>query len=153
MRLNGSAFINRINDYILIYKNNPRLNDLAANSFARNISAMRYGFEASADYALPANFKVGGDLAWTWGRNQTDHRPLGQIPPLELRLRAGYETQQASLIGVMRAAARQNRVSVGDGNVNGVDIASTPGFAVFGVYGHWRFNQHARLLRDRKSVV
>ena len=145
LRLNGSAFINRINDYILIYKDNPRLNDLAANSFARNISAMRYGFEASADYALPANFKVGGDLAWTWGRNQTDHRPLGQIPPLELRLRAGYETQQASLIGVMRAAARQNRVSVGDGNVNGVDIAPTPGFAVFGVHGHWRFNQHARL--------
>ena len=145
LRLNGSAFANYIKDYILTEKDNPRLNDLAGLTSARNINAMRYGFELGAEYVMDSSWKLGGDMSYTWGRNNTDRVPLGQTPPLELRLRAGYDTEQAALLLSMRAVARQHRVSIGDGNINGVDIGPTPGFAVFGIHGHWRFNKLARL--------
>ncbi len=145
LRINASAFANRIDDYILVETDSPLLNDLAANSFARNIDALRYGFELGAEYVWDRRWKLGGDLAYTWGRNRSDGKPLGQIPPLEGRLRAGYDTEQASLMATLRFAARQSRVAVGQGNVNGVDIGETPGFAVFGIHGYWRFSPAVRL--------
>ena len=144
-RFNGSAFANRIKDYILSEKEQFHLNDLAGLMTARNINATRFGFELGAEYTLASVWKMGGDWAYTWGRNDSDRVPLGQTSPMELRLRAGYDSERMSLMGTLRAVARQNRVSIGDGNINGVDIGPTPGFAVFGVHGHWRFNQTARL--------
>lgn len=125
LHLHGTAFANRINDYILIEKDNPLLNDLAAESTARNVDAVRYGFELGAEYALAGNWKSSASLAYTWGRDQTESRPLGQIPPLEGRLRAGYDSEVFALMGTLRAATRQNRVAFGQGNVNGVDIGPT----------------------------
>ena len=145
LHLHGTAFANRINDYILIEKDNPLLNDLAAESTARNVDAVRYGFELGAEYALAGNWKSSASLAYTWGRNQTESRPLGQIPPLEGRLRAGYDSEVFALMGTLRAATRQNRVAFGQGNVNGVDIGPTPGFAVFGIDGHWQFSRQLRV--------
>lgn len=145
LRLTGAFFANQIKDYILIEKDQPLLNDLAASSVARNIDALRYGFELGGEYTIASHWLLGADLAYTWGRNQTEGRPLGQTPPLEAKLRAGYKTDEKSLMATLRAVARQNRVSVGQGNVNGVDIGATPGFAVLGIHGHWRIAKQARL--------
>ena len=145
VQLHGSFFANRIDDYILIKKDDPTLNDLAANSTARNIDATRYGFELGAERVWSGRWKLTADLSYTWGRNDTERRPLGQIPPLEGKLRFGHDTPEWGLAGTMRVASHQHRVAVGQGNVNGVDIGTTPGFAVFGVQGHWRASSMLRL--------
>ncbi len=142
-----SAFYNKITDFILIQSQvfkgmtMPMMGMPASPIYvtaARNVNATTYGAEAGAAWQLADNWKLDGSLAYVRGTNDTDGTPLGQIPPLEVRLGLNYDDKVWSFGGLLRAVAAQNRVAVNQGNIAGQDIARSSGFSVFSLNGGWR---------------
>jgi iron complex outermembrane receptor protein len=129
-----SAYAGHIDDFVLFDYGRGMM----ASTRARNVDARIGGLEAGAEYRPTRAWKLEGSLAYAWGRNLDDHRPLPQMPPLEARLGASWRRGSWSFGGLVRAAARQTRVAVGQGNVTGRDIGESPGFAVFSVNAAYR---------------
>jgi iron complex outermembrane receptor protein len=77
-----SAYVGHVNDFIL-FRYDP--ND-AYISQVDNINATIMGGEADVDYKLTDSWKTDASLAYSWGRNMEDGKPLPQMPPLEARL-------------------------------------------------------------------
>lgn len=110
-------------------------------SQAGNVNARTAGGEAGLVYSLSTRWKADATLAWAWGRNQSEHRPLPQMPPLETRLGLTYDTGIWSVGGLWRIAAAQHRVAVGQGNIVGQDLGPSAGFGVFSLNGGYRFSR------------
>jgi len=137
-RLSFSAafFYSDVEDYILIQSN--YLKGTRRTTVSRNVDAATWGGEADAVYAVSPTLKVYGALASTRGRNDTDDRPLAQMPPLEARLGLDY-ARGAWLAGALvRSVAAQDRYVVSQGNIVGQDLGPTPGFTVVALNGGWR---------------
>ncbi|MDY1547860.1 TonB-dependent copper receptor [Luteibacter sahnii] len=132
-----SAYTGVVNDFILIRYG---LNAMATGA-ARNVSARTAGGEAGAVFALTDHWKVDGTLAYAWGENRTDHRPLPQMPPLEARFGLTYDTGAWSAGALWRVVHSQHHVAVGDGNIVGQDLGPTGGFGVFSLNGGYRFSK------------
>lgn len=112
---------------------------------ADNIDARIMGAELGAGYRFNPNWKGDASLAWAWGKNSSDDRPLPQIPPLEARLSLTWERGDWSAGGLWRLVAAQNRVAENQGSIVARDFDESPGFGVFSVNGAWRLNRHYRL--------
>ncbi|MDO8312796.1 MAG: TonB-dependent copper receptor [Sideroxyarcus sp.] len=138
-----SAFYNKITDFNLIQSNVNKGTMMmpAYVTVTRNVNATTYGAEAGLAYQLADSWKVDGSLAYVRGSNDTDSTALGQIPPLEVRIGAGYDDKVWSFGGLLRGVAAQSRVAVNQGNIAGQDIAASSGFSVFSVNGGWRANK------------
>lgn len=125
-----SLFYADYDDYILIQS--------APTNTARNIDAHSLGGEIDLAYALTDSLSIYTALSYVRADNDTDDRPLGQTPPLEWRANLQYD--DGTYLGgvVLRAAAEQNRVAVGQGNIAGTDIGTTDGFFTLAVNAGWR---------------
>ncbi len=133
-----SLFASTVEDFILIQ---PAL----AATPTRNVAARTYGGEASVEYAFASGWTATTSLAYVRGTNETDDRPLAQMPPLEGRLGLNYATKTWTAGGLLRLVAEQNRVAVGQGNIVGQDLGSTPGFVVFSLNGGYQLTAYAKL--------
>ncbi|HEX9011247.1 MAG TPA: TonB-dependent copper receptor [Holophagaceae bacterium] len=141
LRTSVSAFYGEVRDFILIQSNvaKPAMGGTTRlATVARNVDATTWGGEAAATLALTSRLKAEGSLSYVHGSNDTDHRPLGQMPPLEGRLGLTWDTGTWSLGGLLRAVDRQGRVAVNQGNIVGQDLGPTAGFAVVSLNGGWR---------------
>ena len=138
-----SAFVNRVNDYILYQSNVPK--GMSTATITRNVDASSWGGEAGAGYAFTPNWKADASVAYVYGTNLTDHVPLGQQPPLEGRLGLTYATPVWSVGGLARFVAEQDRYAVDQGSIAGQDLGRTGGFSVFSLNAGWKFNPHATL--------
>lgn len=141
LRASVSAFYGEVRDFILIQSGVPKPAMGGATrmaTVARNVDATTWGGEAAAALALTARLRAEGSLAYVHGTNDTDGRPLAQMPPLEARLGLTWDSGVWSLGGLLRAAARQDRVAVNQGNIVGQDLGPTGGFAVVSLNGGWR---------------
>ncbi|AHM71550.1 TonB-dependent copper receptor [Yersinia hibernica] len=127
-QLNGwmSAYLGRVNDFIL-FKYNP--NNLRISQ-ADNINATIMGGEMGAGYAFNDNWKADASLAYSWGENTSNNRPLPQIPPLEARLGLTFEAGDWSSTALWRLVSSQQRIALNEGNVVGKDFADSAGFGV-----------------------
>ena len=146
--LNASLFANRVDDFLLVQSGLAKpagMTGTRSATVTRAIDAETWGGELSANYRLTERWRVDTTLAYTRGRNRTDGRPLAQIPPLEARLSLLYTRADWSAAALLRAAARQDRVAVGQGNIVGQDLGATPGFAVVSLNASWRMHPWARL--------
>lgn len=121
-----SAYLGRVNDFIL-FKYDP--NNLRISQ-ADNINATIMGGEMGAGYAFNDNWKADASLAYAWGENTSNHRPLPQIPPLEARLGLTFEAGDWSSTALWRLVSSQHRVAINEGNVVGKDFADSAGFGV-----------------------
>lgn len=133
-----SLFASSVKDFILV-DTNPGAAE------ARNIDARRYGGEAEVKWRLLPTLEAGASLAYTRGTNRSDHRPLGQTPPLELKTSLNWDNGVWSAGALWRVAAKQNRYAIGQGNIIGQDLGPTPGFGVFSINGGWRINRNVTL--------
>ena len=133
-----SVFASQVNDFILV-------DTRPGAAAARNIKARRYGGEAEVRWRLAPAWQLGSSLAYTHGTNRTDHRPLGQTPPLELKASLNWDNGTYSAGLLWRVAAKQKRYAIGQGNIIGQDLGPTGGFGVLSVNGGWRINRHAVL--------
>ena len=128
----ASVFYARHDDYILI-ENQPAVSAYAVN--ARNIDATTWGAETDLSYQFTPHWTGTMALAWVHGENDTDDRPLGQMPPLEGRFGVNYDAGSWSAGALWRLVDGQHRVAEGTGNIVGQDIGDSAGFGVFSIHG------------------
>ena len=83
-----SFFYSDLNDFITVY-------DLAgpvknARSF-KNVNATLYGGEINLNLFLPFDLHLQGGVSYTWARDDTNDKPLPEMPPLQGRIAARYD--------------------------------------------------------------
>ncbi|WP_421270603.1 TonB-dependent copper receptor [Aeromonas veronii] len=126
-----SLFSANIKDYLL-YNSSTRK--------VRNIDAQTRGGELEGRWQFAEQWRLDGGLAVVYGENQSDNKPLAQMPPLDGKLALGWQPDEAlsfTLLG--RAVAAQDRVDVGSGTVAGQDQGEAPGFFAMNLSGAWQF--------------
>jgi iron complex outermembrane receptor protein len=138
-----SAYAGRIDDYLLFRYDAGGM--MGPTSSVSNVDARIHGAEAGVEWRPAEAWTLGGSLAWAWGENRDGDRPLPQMPPLEGRWSLAWRGERWSFGSLLRVAARQGRVSIGEGNVVGRDLGPAPGFGVFSVNGGYRFGPRAQL--------
>lgn len=111
----------------------------------RNIDARLMGGEVDASYRFNPNWLGTATLAYVFGQNRTDDRPLAQQPPLELRLGLNYEQGDYSVGALWRLAASQHRYDLYQGNIVGGDRGPSAGFGVFSLNAGWRAHPNVLL--------
>lgn len=122
-----SAFASRVDDYIIL-----------SSSAGKNVDATLLGGEAEVTYRFASYWAIDGALAFTWGRNRSEDKALPQIPPLEGRIGLRYDDGTILAGALVRAAAEQNRVDVGWGNIVGTDIGASDAFATVSLNVGWK---------------
>ncbi|MFL0806576.1 MAG: TonB-dependent copper receptor [Oceanobacter sp.] len=137
-----SAFYARHADFIEI-STRPDVSAFAIQ--AENVDAVTWGLEADARYQFLPQWSVMSSLAWVRGYNLSEHRPLGQIPPLEMRVGLNYDQKSWSAGLLWRGVAEQNRSVAGVGNIVGQDIGDSRDFHVLSLNAAWRFSPDTRL--------
>lgn len=141
LKTSFSGFYGVTADYILIQSAFPQPMPGGAPQLAtvaRNIQASTWGGEWALSAALADPLRLDASLAYTQGENRTDHRPLGQVPPLEARLGLVWEDAVWSAGSLVRMVAPQNRFALNQGSIAGQDLGRTAGFAVFSINAGWR---------------
>lgn len=138
-----SAYAGRVDDFILFTYSTGGM--MGSISSVANVDARIRGGEAGVEYRPAQRWKLGGTLAYAWGENRTQGRPLPQMPPLETRISLAYDDTRWSFGSVLRGVAGQDRVAPEQGNVVGRDLSSSSGFAVFAINGGYRFTDTVQL--------
>ena len=111
----------------------------------RNIDAIRLGGEIEVKWEFAPNWSVSSNLAYTYGKNRTDGKPLAQTPPLEWNNTLAFDNGKFSAGALWKVVAKQNRFSKDQGNIVGQDIGASAGFGVLSVNAGWKFNKYATL--------
>jgi iron complex outermembrane receptor protein len=137
-----SAYAGQLQDYILFNYRSGGM--MGSSTQADNVDARIAGAEAGLEWRPTQDWRLGGTLAYAWGENRDQHRPLPQIPPLEARLSTSYERENWSVGALLRAATRQTRVAPDQGNVVARDLGPTSGFATFSLNAAWRISDELR---------
>jgi iron complex outermembrane recepter protein len=133
-----SAFYSKVSDFILVdYSPMTKM----ATGAVRNVDATTYGAEVGYGQALGGQWKLNSSLAYVHGDNNTDGKPLAQLPPLEGRIGVSYDDKQWSFGALARLVASQNRFDLNKGNIVGKDLGATTGFAIFSLNAGWRPNK------------
>ncbi|RYZ99166.1 MAG: TonB-dependent receptor, partial [Moraxellaceae bacterium] len=143
-----SAYAGKINDYILI-SYHQHAGHSGNSAGAKNIDASIAGTEAGLAYQLTPNLSTDLNLAYSWGRNDSDpqnnHKPLPQIAPLDVRLGLSYQQDQFSVGGLLRMVDKQNRIALNQGNIVGYDLDKSSRFAVLSLNAAYQFNPAFKL--------
>jgi iron complex outermembrane receptor protein len=164
VRFTVSAFASQIDDYLLVQSNvvkttttpaqpgmgtMPGMGGMTTTSrtttITRNVDASTWGGEVDLGLRLADHWNVDASLAYVRGENDTDARPLAQLPPLETRIGLSY-TQPAWSVGtVLRLVSAQDRIALNQGNIVGQDLGRSAGFGVLALHASWRATAHTRL--------
>jgi iron complex outermembrane receptor protein len=119
---------------------------MGTTTTARNVDADIHGAEAGATWKPAMHWRVEGSLAWAWGENRTQNRPLPQMSPFEARLGVNWNDHHRWSAGaLLRGVARQSRVAAGQGNVVGRDLSPTAGFGTLALNVGYRVNDIVQL--------
>lgn len=147
-----SGFVNGISDFILIESNYAKTSMSTGSTMGggmggmtqrtttitRNVDASSWGAEATLACEATKRLTLDASLAYVRGTNETDARPLAQLPPLEGRLVLQYATERWSVGALTRLVAAQDRYAINQGNTVGQDLGPTAAFGVFSLNGGWR---------------
>ncbi|WP_282277323.1 TonB-dependent copper receptor [Stenotrophomonas sp. PS02297] len=137
-----SAYAGRIQDYILFAYRSGGM--MGSSMRAGNADARIAGAEAGLEWRPVHGWKLGSTLAYAWGENRDEQRPLPQIPPLEGRFTASWEHARWSTGALLRVVGRQNRVALDEGNVVARDLGPSAGFATLSLNGAYRISDGLR---------
>ncbi len=144
-----SAYAGQIQDYILFtYHGSGMMGSEPGQQ--RRCAHRRCRSRAGSE---PGCAVEGGTLAYAWGENRDQQRPLPQMPPLEARLSANWEGQRWSAGALLRAVTHQHRVADGQGTVVAQDQGRSAGFATFALNAAYRFSSQQRKLKVRASTI
>lgn len=138
--LNATAWVDKVDDYILRDQFS-----VAGVSTYRNVSALLAGVELSGSWARDG-WVVNGDLAWTWGDNRSDNRPLAQIPPLQGSLSLARDQGLWQAGGRVNFATAQNRIDPSR------DPGATAGYATLDLFGSYDLSEKAVLIAGVDNV-
>lgn len=120
-----SVFYADINNFILFKNANS-----SATKTAENVDASLYGGEVDLAYSLNKNWTATASLAYVRGNNDSDHRPLAQIPSLEGTLGLKYKQEKVEAGLLWRGVQAQNRYDLNSGSEIGYDLGASSGFGI-----------------------
>lgn len=134
----ASVFMSNISNYILINWD---------QDVTRNIHAYVYGGEIGGRYKITPSWSTSATLTYVYGQNHSDHKPLAQQPPPEIKTSLDYHANNYSVGAQYRAVAPQHRIDPGSGNIvsNGKDTGPSAGFSVFDFYAGWQPHQRLQI--------
>ncbi|MGG4774410.1 TonB-dependent copper receptor [Paenalcaligenes sp. Me52] len=136
----ASAYVGHVQDFILFnYRTGGMMGSMSQVS---NVNARIFGGELGVEYALSSEWKLGTTVAYSWGKNTSDHQALPQIPPLETRLSLGYESGKWSAGALWRIVSRQSRYALNQGNVVGKDFGPSNGFSTLALHTAYQANKN-----------
>lgn len=134
-QLDGSVFLNRVDDYILRDRNRQPGNNATVY---RNIDATLMGAEITVQRNWGAGWWSQAGLGYVRGENDTENRPLAQMPPLEGVVEIEYRQTAWQLGARWRGSARQSRVDLDPLQGSGLDVRKTPAWGVLDAYLQWQ---------------
>ncbi len=136
-----SGFYGKVADYILVdYSSMMKM-----NGFVRNVDARTYGAELTYQQKITPYWQADLALSYLRGDNQTDHTPLPQQSPTELRIGSRYVAQNYSFGMLWRGVKAQERFDVKRGTIVGQDLGPSQGFGIFSVNAAWQITQDLNL--------
>ncbi|KAF1031287.1 MAG: Ferric enterobactin receptor [Pseudomonas sp.] len=138
----ASGYVGQVRDFIL-FDYQPGM--MGTTSQASNVNARIMGGELGTAYKLTEHWKADATLAYAWGKDTSDGKPLPQIPPLDTRFGLTYSQNDWSAGALWRVVAPQNRIDLNKGNVVGKDFDKTAGFGVFSLNGAYRINKNFKV--------
>lgn len=127
-----SLYYADIKDFIL-FKNQK--------ATAENINASLYGGEIDLAYSLNKNWTATASLAYTHGNNDSDHKPLAQIPPLEGTLGFKYHHDKVEAGLLWRGVQAQTRYDLNSGSEIGYDLGKSSGFGILSANVAYKANK------------
>ena len=133
-----SSYVGWVNDYILY-------TTLGKSNNVNNVDARTLGSELNVNYHITTNIMTDMALNYSWAKNRDNHKPLPQIPPLELKLGLHYHADNWSIGSLWRLVNSQHRIAKDQGNVIGKDFASSKGFGIFSLNGEYSITKQFRL--------
>ena len=141
-----SAYAGLINDYILMsYHNHPTSGGHGhGSSFsagAKNIDATIAGAEAGLGYQFSDAIQADVSAMYAWGENTTDNKALPQIAPLEGRFNLRYVQDKYTLGMLWRVVAKQDRISLNQGNIVGYDMNESKAFSTLAINASYHLMQ------------
>ena len=142
-----SAYAGLINDYILMsYHNHPTSGGHGhGSSFsagAKNIDATIAGAEAGLGYQFSDAIQADVSAMYAWGENTTDNKALPQIAPLEGRFNLRYVQDKYTLGMLWRVVAKQDRISLNQGNIVGYDMNESKAFSTLALNASYNLMQN-----------
>lgn len=138
----ASIFYNDVSDYIL----RDRFHVTGNNATVyRNVDATLIGGEATLAYRWSTAWSGRLGIAYVEATNDTDDRPIAQIPPLEGLASLDYSAAEWDAGARLRAAAKQTRVDTDPSVGSGLDTGETPAWAVLDLYGSYRVDDTFRI--------
>ena len=145
-----SAYAGLINDYILMsYHNHPSMGGHGhGSSFsagAKNVDAVIAGTEAGIGYQFTDAIQADLSLMYAWGENSESNDPLPQIAPLEGRFNLRYVQDKYTLGLLWRSVAKQDRISLNQGNIVGYDMGESKGFSTLALNATYHIVQNVDL--------
>ncbi|HAT41816.1 MAG TPA: TonB-dependent copper receptor [Rheinheimera sp.] len=132
-----SGFYGKVADYILV----DYASMMKMNGFVRNVDARTYGAEATYQRKFAKHWVADAALSYLRGDNQSDHTPLPQQSPTELRLGGRYVAQNYSVGLLWRGVAAQTRYDLKRGTIVGQDLGPSQGFAIVSVNAAWQVSE------------
>ncbi|MBI5689115.1 MAG: TonB-dependent copper receptor [Verrucomicrobia bacterium] len=111
----------------------------------RSVDATTWGGEADLGWRFAEHWRLDASLAYVRGKNDTDARPLAQLPPLEGRLGLSFTEARWSVGALLRGVAAQNRFALNQGNIVGQDLGRTAGFGTLALHASCRASPWARV--------
>ncbi|MGB0892763.1 MAG: TonB-dependent copper receptor [Parashewanella sp.] len=130
INFSSSLYFGKVKDYILI--------DTTKGWNARNIDATIWGGELGLTIPLMEHLSTQVIMSYSYGNNDTDSKPLGQVSPLESKISLDYAKDDWSFGLLWRLVAPQNRVAVGTGNIAGRDLGKSHGFGTLAMFAGWK---------------
>ncbi len=136
-----SGFYGKVADYILVdYSNMMKM-----NGFVRNVDARTYGAEVTYQQHITTHWQADMALSYLRGDNQTDHTPLPQQSPTELRIGSRYVAQHYSVGLLWRGVKAQDRFDLKRGTIVGQDLGPSHGFGIFSINAAWQLSEDLNL--------
>jgi len=122
--INASVFYSDLQDYINFYQVPAKF-----EKSYQNIHASMWGAELGSQVSLDYDLFLRGSLSYVEAQNETDNRPLSEIPPFRGTVSVRYDNGTFFFEALENLARRQDRV---DANLN---ETSTAGWATTDIKG------------------
>lgn len=155
-----SAYAGLINDFILMsYHNHPKAgmgghdHVSSFSAGAKNVDATIAGAEAGIGYQFTDAIQADLSAMYAWGENTDTHKPLPQIAPLEGRLNLRYVQDKYSLGLLWRAVAKQDRISLNQGNIVGYDTGESKSFTTLALNASYNIQKDLNLAVGVDNVL
>jgi len=127
-----TSYIGQVDDFLMI--------SFVPAREVSNIKAQIAGFEAGGKLNVGAGFNISSNLAYSFGKNVTQKKPLPQISPFTITNGLGFKRGKLTTNTELVTTLRQNRIAKNQGNPIVQDIEPSSSFALVNLNATYKAN-------------